>query len=352
MKMKTHFSLILFTVNIFLIFSCSTEPEISSSADDFYHIEIDEAYIPVWVRGNTASNTILLYIQGGPGIPTIDFATVDYPKWKNSLEQDVAIAYYDQRGVGNKQGKFDTSRLTIEQYSKDLKQIILFLKYQYPEAKIFAMGHSFGGWLSYHYLTAYEEHGLDGLISIAGPVTHDGDNVFNQRWEFRREFLIRAAERFIEMDIQRDLFVEAKAWAENTVIDEPSEIQQWNEYVSWGFNGADGEVGLKDYLTAIFRSSINAFPNLDYEIDEFVADKLSEDEQKYNLIPFINSINVPVLLLAGEFDDISPVEEMEFIFDRLPNPQSEFHVVNNAGHDLFLDQPEAFASVINAFINN
>lgn len=345
---KIKLTLVIAISAMLTLISCSEHIEVSPNADNHFHLKIDDAYLPLLVRGNTESETILLYIQGGPGLSTIDAATIDFFEWQNTLEKDVAIAYYDQRGVGNKQGVFDIEQITMEQYIKDLDIIVDLLRQNYPSAKIILFGHSFGGHLAYRYLIKNQNTDkINGLISIAGPVTHDGENVSKERWQFRHAYLSRVADRFIEMGINEEVFKEAKEWASS--LDEIStdeERSKWNEYVSNGFEGLDGKVKFSDYLNGIFTSSLNVFATLNYSLDEIVADKLQEDENKTNILPYLPSIEVPSLLLAGEFDDITPVEELIYTQEQIGNETNEVVIFENAGHDLFFDKPKKFHQVV------
>ena len=346
-KLRIAFSSLLVSM---ILFSCQEEIEVSLSAENHYHLKVDGAYLPVLVRGNTASNVILLFVQGGPGLSSIDAATVDFFEWENSLERDVAIAYYDQRGVGNKQGKFDLEQITMDQYIKDLGVVVQFLRQLYPDSKVVLFGHSFGGHLSYRYVLQGQVE-VDGLISMAGPATHDGDNVAEERWNFRRAYLLRVSDRLIEMGINPEVFEEARDWlSSRDAITTKEERDQWNEYVIWGFQGLDGTVELSDYFHGIFSSSLNVFATLNLKVDELVADRLIEDEKKTNILTSLQDIKTPTLLLAGEFDDISPAEELTFVHDQIGSDEKSLHVLENAGHDLFFDQPEEFRVLVLDFL--
>lgn len=348
--MRSLYIFILASLAIFC--SCSEEADISANANDFYHLEMEKAFIPVWVRGNTQSNTILLYIQGGPGLAAIDAAVIDFKEWEPTLEKEVAIAYYDQRGLGNKQGEFDLSKITIDQYLRDLDGVVRFLKNQYTGTKVILFGHSFGGHLSYRYAMEYGDETLaDGLISIAGPATHDGSEVSAERWGFRKQHLQRVSQRFIELDINPSTFQEALEWLSGIdKIDTPEKQQIWNNYIVNGFQGLDGQVGMRDYLNGIFRSSINVFPDLNYALDGQVGDALSADEQRTNILPDLDLITMPSLILAGEFDDIAPVEELTYVFENMSSDHKQLHVFEMAGHDPTFDQPIEFQQVVTRFV--
>jgi hypothetical protein len=68
----------------------------------FFYAEPVTRSLPVFIRGNISSGRILLYIQGGSAEKGIDFGRSDYPRWKETLERQVAVAYFDQRGLNQR----------------------------------------------------------------------------------------------------------------------------------------------------------------------------------------------------------------------------------------------------------
>lgn len=348
--------LILFTMVVLsgLLFSCQKDEEISLDADDFYHLKVDEAYLPLWVRGNTQSGTILLYIQGGPGLPAIDFATVDFPGWKKTIENDVAVAYYDQRGLGNRQGSLSMDQINLSQYVKDIHQIVQFLKAKYEGSKVVLMGHSFGGRLAYHYLLEYGSLAeADGLISIAGPATHDGESTMPERWAFRADYLNRFADLMIDKGVNPEKFEEAKIWLQTAgVIDTQAERDQWNEYVELGQLGDEGETTLSNGVKVIFGSPYNTLSYLNYTLDGEVSDKLSAEVNQTYILDELSGIEVPALIMVGEYDPIAVQEEIEFVFNQLGASQKELVVFPESGHDLYLDRPHQFQIEIQEFVES
>ena len=110
----------------------------------FYYVEPETKNLPVFVRGNLGQNKILLYVQGGDAENGIDFGRSDYPRWKNTLEKEVTIAYFDQRGLNRSVKKIDTAKINATQILKDIITIAKSIKEKY-HANIYLFGHSNGG---------------------------------------------------------------------------------------------------------------------------------------------------------------------------------------------------------------
>ncbi|MBK7589527.1 MAG: alpha/beta hydrolase [Bacteroidia bacterium] len=340
--------------------SCQEEEfELSSNTNDMFHIQNGDYIIPVLVRGNTASKKILLYIQGGPGYASLDFAKVDFPQWKNSLENDYAIAYYDQRGTGNKQGNFSQGDLVLSTWIEDLHKVSLFLEKAYG-AEIIMMGHSFGGDLMYRYMIAKGSSAVPSkYISIDSPVTTDSD-ADTLRWDFRREFLFNTANLEISRGKRIPEWNEVLQWLSVTPEikkldgDDPYRLMnQWNTYVEELIyvDYPEKTVKVTDYLKIVFASNYNVLPYLNSKYtEELVSRILDEEENDFlmNKLPLIQNQNI--LVIGGRYDDICPPEELEYVFNQIGSSQKTMSIIDYAGHTPFVDQSNEFYSIIKQFV--
>lgn len=56
-----------------------------------------------------------------------------------------------------------------------------------------------------------------------------------------------------------------------------------------------------------------------------------EDRIKYNLLPEAAKLTMPVLLIVGSEDPVTPPKHQQLLFDALPEPK-EYHVIEGAPH--------------------
>ncbi|MCX6806677.1 MAG: alpha/beta hydrolase [Candidatus Berkelbacteria bacterium] len=61
-----------------------------------------------------------------------------------------------------------------------------------------------------------------------------------------------------------------------------------------------------------------------------------EDRLKYDLLPNVDKLTMPVLLIVGEFDDPAPPKHQKILFNKLPG-KKEFHIIKGAPHT-FVDK--------------
>lgn len=55
------------------------------------------------------------------------------------------------------------------------------------------------------------------------------------------------------------------------------------------------------------------------------------DRLKYDVLPKVNKLTMPVLLIVGDRDDSTPTEHQQLLFDKLPG-KKEIHIIKNAPH--------------------
>jgi pimeloyl-ACP methyl ester carboxylesterase len=71
--------------------------------------------------------------------------------------------------------------------------------------------------------------------------------------------------------------------------------------------------------------------------------------QRPDSFPTLKTINVPTLILAGDEDTLTPVEDARLMQQAIPG--SRLEVIPNAGHYAVFEQPEAAGKIIRGFLD-
>ncbi len=71
-----------------------------------------------------------------------------------------------------------------------------------------------------------------------------------------------------------------------------------------------------------------------------------EDRMKYDLLPEVHKLAMPVLLIVGDLDKSTPIEHQKILFDKLPG-KKEMHVIKNSQHTF--RNPEHLIEIKNIF---
>ena len=155
---------------------------------------------------------------------------------------------------------------------------------------------------------------------------------------------------FIRNNSEVAFWLGAKNWAITTdIIDTDAEQMQWNIYVQKAEKFTEGEIGFKSYLKIAFASPYNIFPEIQYNLNDEISSALIKDDQRYNISAELYKIDLPVLIIAARFDDQAPAEELTFIYDNITSSSKQYHLFENAGHNVFLDEPAAFRELVKDF---
>lgn len=328
-----------------LIFSFST---CFSQDKEYIKFDYDGYEFPILLRGNLSSGKVLLFVQGGPGETAIDFARADYPRWKKTLEEKVAIAYYDQRGHNQPAKKIDERKITYDQYSLDMVAIAKMLKEKY-DAEVYLFGHSAGGYMILHTLQYFADQSsfIDGAIATNTPITSDHSP---ERYKYYRPFYLKnlAKEKVVNGD-NADFWKQELDWINSidSITTREGAIR-WNRTVEKAFTPKKRKTNPGMAMKVVFSRPYNPIKYLNRKDNELIDDLLWEDRKQHSDFKNLASIREKVLLITGRYDDVAPPEEMREAESRIHD--AEVVILPEASHESFIDQPDLFNQAILSFI--
>jgi pimeloyl-ACP methyl ester carboxylesterase len=97
------------------------------------------------IRGEDASNPVLLSVHGGPGMPFYCLSQ-DYPL---GLEDLFTVVWWDQRGAClSYHSDIPRESMTIEQHVEDILAVSDYLRDRFGQEKIYLLGHSWGSFIA------------------------------------------------------------------------------------------------------------------------------------------------------------------------------------------------------------
>jgi pimeloyl-ACP methyl ester carboxylesterase len=97
----------------------------------------------VTIRGANTTKPVLLFLHGGPGMPSSPWAT-----WNNvhaDLEANFVFVHWDQRGAGKSYSEDLTAdEMHLDNFVSDILELTDILRDRFDQDKIFLWGHSWG----------------------------------------------------------------------------------------------------------------------------------------------------------------------------------------------------------------
>lgn len=337
--------------------------------EEVLHLRHKGADMPIWVRGNIESDVVLLIVHGGAG----GNSGVYVDTFMEGIENDYAVAYWDQRHGGSSQGRLSRDDFNHENaldlMAEDMKLVIELLRARYgQDTEVFAMGHSWGVQLGTKFLIEHDPELLDGWIASNG--MHSAYKEYEGRVEYLNTYLpemISGGESFSSPiragDVELSTPQQALEWVEaNPAVEtwEQSDIQ-WQlagevaKYVLDKYTELDPPSAHLSPFARIFSGPGSPFAETRNLIRTGTlinnANNETSIQEFYDMSSEMGKITIPVALLWGEYDNIAPPLVARDYHTHLGTPEEDITVsFYPAGHSPMIEQHADFIADLRAFI--
>ncbi|AXE19063.1 alpha/beta hydrolase [Runella rosea] len=332
--MKTINKLFKSLAVILILVSCKDQ-DVEPTEQKTLFLRHKGADMPVWVHGNTNSNKIVLYLHGGPG----DCAMC-YRYYFKELENDMMVAYWDQRVAGASSGKVDSGTLRYDQFSEDAFYVVKLLKQQYPNAQIYLLAHSFGVELAWQFLTTNNnQQMISGLMAVNGMFSY-------YRWLYHvREWALREAKKQNNAEAERELLA-------NPVTIENTATVNWELIYRWMYKLGGNPVSLYDDKKYLANY---AFASPNTALAQFTHSKAYSyygevESRLFEKGALLKNIRIPVRLFWGVKDGIVPVEVGRETKQLLTNTSVSTVEFSQSWHEPFITETQEFNNAVRSFV--
>lgn len=292
------------------------------------------------MRGESINNPVLLHLHGGPG----ESENFCYLKYKlRRLEKLFTICYFEQRGSGKSYSSdIPAKTMNLDQMIEDAYKVTEYLRIKFNKAKIFVLGHSWGTMLGSFLINNYPEnyYAYIGIGQIADQL---------RAKQLALEFIIKEAKERQDAKTLKEIL--------NLKQPEPKDSAEiWNDYIELlgGFTSK--------YRGLLYADDIK-------EIDEKVKDAIeytAEEKENYfkklgarfscihlvkttmttNLIRDLKKQRIPVFILQGIHDYVTPYLLAKKYFEELKAPIKKFYTFENSAHFPHTEEYEKFENII------
>lgn len=300
----------------------------------------------IQIRGQDVSNPVMIVLHGGPGG---NMAYWSY-HWQSYLEKEYTIVHWDQRGCGNTYYRSkETERPTLDLLLSDLDELVDYLRKEYGKDKVIITAHSWGTNIGAIYSGTHPEK-VSAYVGIGQFVN------FWSGEQLAANEAARLATKAGKTDDALKIENQFKVVKSNRDFDIKELIklrQLTSKYLPSG-GGMDILLGLfSPYMTF---SDLKWFMLQIVDIDkiaEIQSDlyKASFSENGASLYDYTLTYKIPITIIAGDADWITPYSIAEEYCNAVSSPKKEFILIEGAGHTPFLDKPEMFAKVLSENLN-
>ncbi len=298
----------------------------------------------VQIRGTDRNNPLILFLHGGPGGSLAGLCHVVQAGW----EEKFTVVNWDQRNAcktyfANKEKAIEIAKTgTMEDFIKDIDEVIAYLHTVYDFEKLILIGFSWGSAIGSEYAKRHPENlicyiGVGQFINYA-----DG-------YHYICDKLSKLA-KGNEKDLSKIKAFEASIPTAPKMTKEF--MANLRNYIALGtkyISKSGKPFPLKALLTSPFlnfKEKISML-NSDFKLLEGTLTTMMTYDFREN-----RSFKVPVLFVFGEEDFSCPTGMLEDCFDSISAPVKKLAIIPKAAHTCFYDQPVIFQQKISEFLND
>ena len=281
------------------------------------------------ITGQDCRNPVLLFIHGGPGNPNTPFADALYGAWA----KDFTLVQWDQRGAGRTYGRnlpvrdlepaeFTNTPLTLELMAADGIAVAEYLQQRLGQAKLILTGSSWGSALAVEMAHLRPElfHAYVGVSQLVGPADLTASHALA---------LQRARELGDPPALATLQALGAPPWTDPRSFGKLRRILR-------GYEAQRTDAGPTWKLAADYAGPQDAAAyeaGEDFSFLKFVGLKGDGMLWRLDLAAQRTRLPLPVFLLQGEEDLLTPPSVTQAYFDRIEAPRKKLVTVPRAGHD-------------------
>jgi proline iminopeptidase len=289
---------------------------------ELYYREIGlnaEPGFPATARENRQP---IIILHGGPSLDH-NYLLPDMDRLSDSFR----LIYYDQRGRGKSARNVRPEDVTIQSEVEDLEA----LRRHFSLESVALLGHSWGAVLALEYAIRHPNRVSHLIFMATAPASHDDYMLFRQ--EPRK----RAAG-----DAEK---LEALASDPKYQEGDPDTVA---EYYRTHFRAT---LKQPDHLERLIENLTLSFTKESIIKGREISERLRKEtwlSSEYNLLPKLQRLNIPTLVIHGDYDSI-PVKYAAHVAEAIPG--ARLVVLRDCGHFTYLECPDEVRKEITDFFH-
>lgn len=282
--------------------------------------------IPQWltIHGEDCANPVVLIVHGGPGNPNTPFAERLYGSWSKTF----TVVQWDQRGAGKTfaaASPAEGEMLTIEQLTRDGVEVARYAQERLGKRKIILMGGSWGSALAVHMAMSAPDL-FQAYVGTAQLVSYHADTAASYAKGVALAKAAGDADSIGKLQkIGPPPWTDPRAFGVLRRVTRKYEAQSSDPAPKGWFAFGQG------YDTPDYEAAYEA--GEDYSFLNFVGLAGDGMGPRIDLRKLGVRFAMPVYLLQGEQDLVTPPEISRAYFEELVAPRKAFISLARTGHD-------------------
>jgi pimeloyl-ACP methyl ester carboxylesterase len=283
--------------------------------------------IDQWIsmRGEDRNNPLLFIVHGGPASSySIFHASL------RSWEKYFTVVQWDQPGAGKTFGRYgtETGKLTFDRLIGDGIEVVKYLREELGQEKVILVGSSVGSLIGIRMAHRRPDlfHAYVGTDQNSPDPDHVGYHLVMDA--------LRASGDKKGLELVRKMGPNPKYWNQK-------DYDKRNQHVVKTVKNVPNMI-TDLILPAMLSSPIHTIRDI---MDYFKGMSYSSDQVFQEMIDGldeIHAIEVPLFILHGDSDIMTPTVTAKAYFDKMKAPHKEFVLIRQAGHLACFARPDQF----------
>lgn len=277
----------------------------------------------ILIRGHNRRNPVLLFLHGGPGMPSMYLAH----RFQRSLERSFVVVHWDRRGAGKSYSQ-DTppESMSVTQEVSDTVELVNVLRTRFSQPKVYLVGHSYGSYLGMIVAERHPElfHAYVGIGQLAFAGKRNTD--LQDRWIREKARLHRNRKVLEQLDAHGPISREKWLFRYGGALHHGT---SFTTLLMIGLRAP--EYSLRDALNV--RKGVG-FTHAHLRFDAITGD----------LADAVRRVELPVYFFTGRYDLTDPSENTVEYAAILDAPRKQLVWFEDSAHFPFLEEPEKFAT--------
>ncbi len=343
---NTFLKIAFAAIIVSLVVACSNDYDLNS-LDETLFVRHKNADMPAYIKGNASEKVFLITLHGGPGGTGLGFTGTAF----NTIENQYAVVYFDQRGSGNSQGHYSEEEVTIDIMAEDVLALVKVLKHKFGnDSQFFLLGGSWGGTLGTATL-------LEDQSDFKGWIEVDGANNPAGLYDLYIETFTTTANTQIALGNSVDFW-------ENLLqlVSQVDPINNANDFDKLNREAFKAEEKLvdDDFIDSVENGieSNNTFFVYNFLTTGWnnsqIASILVDDQGLFQTLDFtsrLQEITIPSLFISGKYDMVVPIASAQAAFENIGSTSKELLIFEKSGHAPMFSEPDRFATEVLQFID-
>jgi pimeloyl-ACP methyl ester carboxylesterase len=276
----------------------------------------------VLIRGRERQNPIVLFLHGGPGMPTMYLAH----DFQRDLERNFVVVQWDRLGAGKSYAAgVAAANLSVSLEINDTIELIDQLCARFHQQKVYLVGFSYGTYLGILVAQRVPER-LHAYVGIGQLACSEEENR-----KIQDEWLVKEASKKHDHEATDKLTGKKSLDREKWLFKYGAEIRSARSWWPLLWSGIRSpEYTLRD-IANVKRGV------------QFTASHLRYDAINGSILENVSNVRIPVYFFSGRFDWTDPTICTVRLFNGLAAPIKRMVWFEHSAHFVFFEEPEQFA---------